>query len=104
MDCSWRSWRKTAAITAEKAGIRQEFATKAQRAQRRIGGLKKKGERRPDTHKRLLYCVNVNRTSLDHLLLGESADVDRMSSEVIIARVGDVRTSGLIVRLLMLWW
>jgi hypothetical protein len=29
------------------------------------------------THKRLLYCVNVNRTSLDHLLLGENADVDK---------------------------
>jgi hypothetical protein len=29
--------------------------------------------------KRLLYCVNVNRTSLDHLLLGESADIDEMS-------------------------
>jgi len=31
-------------------------------------------------HKRLLYCVNVNRTSLDHLLLGESADIDQMSN------------------------
>jgi hypothetical protein len=31
-----------------------------------------KGERRPEqAHKRLLYCVNVNRTSLDHLLLGK---------------------------------
>ena len=28
-------------------------------------------------HKRLLYCVNVNRTSLDHLLLGKFADVDK---------------------------
>ena len=25
----------------------------------------------------LLYCVNVNRTSLDHLLLGKNADVDK---------------------------
>jgi hypothetical protein len=33
------------------------------------GGRKKeRGARR--IHKRLLYCVNVNRTSLDHLLLG----------------------------------
>ncbi len=24
-----------------------------------------------------LYCFNVNRTSQDHLLLGESADVDK---------------------------
>jgi hypothetical protein len=40
-------------------------------------------------HKRLLYCINVNRTSLDHLLLGKSADVDRidekLSREPIIA-------------------
>ena len=28
-------------------------------------------------HKRLPYYVNVNRTSLDHLLLGNCADVDR---------------------------
>jgi hypothetical protein len=32
-------------------------------------------------HKRLLYCVNVNRTSLDHLLLGESADIDELSND-----------------------
>jgi hypothetical protein len=30
-------------------------------------------------HKRLLYCVNVKRTSLDHLLLGVGADIDEMS-------------------------
>jgi hypothetical protein len=36
-----------------------------------------KGERRSVPHKRLLYCVNVNRTSLDHLLLGRNADVDK---------------------------
>src|SRR5271157_1617345 len=35
---------------------------------------KERGARQP--HKRLLYCVNVNRTSLDHLLLGKCADVD----------------------------
>jgi hypothetical protein len=28
-------------------------------------------------HKRLLYYVNVNRTSLDHLLLGKNADIDK---------------------------
>jgi hypothetical protein len=33
-------------------------------------------------HKRLLYCVNVNRTSLDHLLLGESADIDKLSNDL----------------------
>jgi len=37
-------------------------------------------------HKRLLYCVNVNRTSLDHLLLGGSADIDQMSNELSITR------------------
>lgn len=37
-----------------------------------------KGERRSvRIHKRLLYCVKVNLTSLDHLLLGKCADVDR---------------------------
>jgi hypothetical protein len=36
-----------------------------------------KGERRSVPHKRLLYCVKVNRTSLDHLLLGKNADVDK---------------------------
>ena len=35
---------------------------------------KRRGARAP--HKRLLYCVNLNRTSLDHLLLGRNADVD----------------------------
>ena len=39
------------------------------------------GEKRREAlgvpHKRLLYCVNVNRTSLDHLLLGRNADVDK---------------------------
>jgi hypothetical protein len=36
-----------------------------------------KQERRSATHKRLSYCFNVNRTSLDHLLLGAKADVDK---------------------------
>jgi len=38
-------------------------------------GQKEGGARQP--HKRPLYCVNVNRTSLDHLLLGRNADVDK---------------------------
>jgi len=38
-------------------------------------GEKERGARQP--HKRLLYCVNVNRTSLDHLLLGKNADGDQ---------------------------
>jgi hypothetical protein len=39
------------------------------------GGEKKRGAR--GEHKRLVYCFNVNRTSLDHLLLGGIADVDK---------------------------
>jgi len=38
-------------------------------------GEKERGARQ--THKRLFYCVNVNYTSLDHLLLGRNADVDK---------------------------
>src|SRR5690348_16893149 len=42
---------------------------------------REKGERRSvEIHKRLLYCVKINRTSLDHLLLGKCADVDRSLS------------------------
>ena len=38
-------------------------------------------------HKRLSYCrINVYRTSLDHLLLGMDADIDRMSIGPIIKR------------------
>jgi len=44
-----------------------------------------KGERRSGSHKRLLYCVNVNRTSLDHLPLGVGADIDEMSHDASIA-------------------
>ena len=40
----------------------------------RTGGTKG-GARQP--HKRLPYCIKVNRTSLDHLLLGKKADVDK---------------------------
>src|SRR5262249_28755186 len=39
-----------------------------------------KEERRSGSHKRLLYCFNVNRTSLDHLLLGKRADIDKVSN------------------------
>ena len=51
-----------------------------------------RGERREALgvdHKRLLYCVNVNRTSLDHLLLGESADIDELSNETSITPDGE---------------
>jgi len=44
-----------------------------------------KGEGRSGSHERPFYCVNVNRTSLDHLLLGEGADIDEMSHGVSIA-------------------
>jgi len=40
-------------------------------------GRRDKKERRSATHKRLPYYFNVNRTSLDHLLLGRNADVDK---------------------------
>ena len=46
----------------------------------RCDGADKRREALGVDHKRLLYCVNVNRTSLDHLLLGESADIDQMSN------------------------
>jgi len=42
-------------------------------------GEKERGAR--EAHKRLLNYFNVNRTSLDHLLLGGNADGDRMSRE-----------------------
>jgi len=45
-----------------------------------ISTLSQAGERERGarhTHKRLLYCVNVNYTSLDHLLLGGNADIDK---------------------------
>src|SRR6201987_2382573 len=45
----------------------------------RLWRATKKGERRSGSHKRLLYCVNVNRTSLDHLLLDVVADIDKVS-------------------------
>ena len=44
-----------------------------------------RGGRRRGSHKRLLYCVNVNRTSLDHLPLGVGADIDEMSHDASIA-------------------
>jgi hypothetical protein len=61
------------------------FTTRLQGIRRRIDSpnhqefkearQKERGARKP--HKRLLYYFNVNRTSLDHLLLGGNADVDR---------------------------
>ncbi len=38
-------------------------------------GQRREGARQP--HKRLQYCINVNRTSPDHLLLGRNADIDK---------------------------
>jgi hypothetical protein len=56
-------------------------------------GQKERGARQP--HKRLLYCFNVNRTSLDHLLLGKKR---RCRQECRVSRVyrglgGDVGAS-----------
>ena len=45
---------------------------------------KERGARQ--THKRLLNCVNVTSTSLDHLLLGMAADGDQMSHAPSIPR------------------
>jgi hypothetical protein len=53
----------------------------------RKGGRKRREALGVD-HKRLLYCVNVNRTSLDHLLLGESADIDELSNGLSITPDG----------------
>jgi hypothetical protein len=48
-----------------------------------VGGEKKRGAWQ--NHKRLPYIsINVYRTSLDHLLLGMDADIDRMSTGLII--------------------
>jgi hypothetical protein len=58
----------------------------------RKGGRKERGARQP--HKRLLYYFNVNRTSLDHLLLGKNADVDKnVECPEYIAVREDVRAS-----------
>ena len=59
----------------------------------REAGEKERGARY--VHKRLVYCVNVNRTSLDHLLLGGNADVDKMSQEPSIARDRGVVRTGM---------
>lgn len=58
-----------------------------------FGEIKKRKKKRREAlgvdHKRLLYCVNVNRTSLDHLLLGESTDIDKLSNSASITREGE---------------
>ena len=41
------------------------------------------------THKRLLYCVKITYTSLDHLLLGVVADIDKVSHARSIARIAE---------------
>jgi len=65
-------------LKVEGLKLKKELTEKA-------GGEIRKSEKRREAlgvdHKRLLYCVNVNRTSLDHLLLGESADIDKLSNE-----------------------
>src|SRR5258708_11461348 len=45
--------------------------------QHSLGQAGEKGRGARQFHKRLLYCFNVNRTSLDHLLLGRCAHVDK---------------------------
>jgi hypothetical protein len=48
------------------------------------GGQNKRGAR--PTHKRLSYTFKINRTSLDHLLLGKCADIDKVSNAPSILR------------------
>jgi hypothetical protein len=69
--------RGTRSRRASASRIRPEDSrrTSGQKRREALGSLK-----------RLLYCVNVNRTSLDHLLLGKNADVDQMSNDPSIAR------------------
>jgi hypothetical protein len=42
-----------------------------------FGPAGQKGERRSVTSQAPLHYFNVNRTSLDHLLLGKNADIDK---------------------------
>ena len=65
---------ETAAFIRHWPGIRRRINS-SNRREFGQAGQKERGARQP--HKRLLYCVNVNRTSLDHLLLGRNADVDK---------------------------
>src|SRR6185295_4969022 len=69
--------------TARRIGARPTgpFADGIQKA---LGAIKEGGAW--VVTKRLLYCVKVNRTSLDHLLLGVGADIDEMSHGWSIAR------------------
>jgi hypothetical protein len=64
---------ETAALIRHSPGIGRTIDSSDHREFGQAG-QKERGARQP--HKRLLYCVNVNRTSLDHLLLGRNADVD----------------------------
>ena len=67
------------AILGHEAYITRRTNTKSlefvQAGQNIHQGKKERGARQ--LHERLLYCVNVKRTSLDHLLLGKNADVDK---------------------------
>jgi hypothetical protein len=47
----------------------------------------KRSEAPAKNRERLCYCINVNRTSLDHLLLGVDADIDKVSHEPSIHRM-----------------
>jgi hypothetical protein len=59
---------------------------------------KERGARQ--THKRLLYCVNVTSTSLDHLLLGTAADGDQMSHAPSIPRSAKIAKTSFFYQLL----
>src|ERR1700720_2547101 len=59
----------------QESHIAGVYGNKARKKCGHDRGTKKRGARQ--LHKRLFYRFNVNRTSLDHLLLGKNADVDK---------------------------
>src|SRR5215831_1105626 len=64
------------------------------------GGTQKRGARQ--THKRLSYTIKINRTSLDHLLLGKRADIDKMSNAMSIPQPGKCSSASARVVTLLL--
>jgi hypothetical protein len=59
------------------AGLRVYKELAAYKAQSISDRRNKKREALGNLTRASLFCVNVNRTSLDHLLLGRNADVDK---------------------------
>jgi hypothetical protein len=75
MTHAWWQWNELPVERVYQALARDKPLNKLVKSQRiRTGG---QNERRSVTSQAPPYCVNVNRTSLDHLLLGGNADVDK---------------------------